>query len=50
MLPPPNGFYEESCMNHFPVNEYRTIYCEETVLELDDDAANLQWDVLSQLS
>lgn len=37
-------------MNHFPVNEYRTIYCEETVLELDDDAANLQWDVLSQLS
>ena len=21
----PNGFYEESCMNHFPVNEYRTI-------------------------
>lgn len=21
----PNGFYEESCMNHFPINEYRTI-------------------------
>lgn len=21
----PNGFYEESCMNHFPINEYRSI-------------------------
>ena len=21
----PNGFYAESCVNHFPVNEYRTI-------------------------
>lgn len=21
----PNGFYEESCMNHFPISEYRTI-------------------------
>lgn len=20
-----NGFYEESCMNHFPINEYRSI-------------------------
>lgn len=22
----PNGFYEESCMNHFPINEYRSIH------------------------
>ena len=21
----PTGFYEESCMNHFPINEYRSI-------------------------
>lgn len=21
----PNGFYEESCTNHFPINEYRSI-------------------------